>query len=394
MRISSGLSLRNYFLSFISVYALLVFVFAPFIQAAEKSDFVYFGTYTRKGLSKGIYVARFDSSTGTLTKPELAGETTNPSFVAVHPTHRYLYAIGEISQFDGKKAGAVSAFKIDPTTGKLTLLNQVASKGTGPCHVFVDKTGKYALVANYGGGSAAAFAIKEDGNLGESTGFVQHEGSGPDQRRQKGPHAHSINLSPDNRFAVVADLGLDKVMIYKFDQDKGTLVPNNPPFAATPPAAGPRHFAFHPSSKFAYVINEMGNTVTAFSFDSDCGAFKEVQTISTLPAGFTNTSHTAEVQVHPSGKFVYGSNRGHDSIALFSVDQATGKLTYIETTSVKGKIPRNFGIHPSGNWLIAANQDSNNIVVFKVDATTGKLTPTGQEFEVGTPVCVKFMTAE
>jgi 6-phosphogluconolactonase len=393
MRTSSGLSLRNRFLSFISACAFLVFGFAPFIQAAEKSDFVYLGTYT-KGLSKGIYVARFDPSTGILTKPELAAETTNPSFVAVHPTHRYLYAVGEISQFNGKKAGAVSAFKIDAATGKLTLLNQVASKGTGPCHVFVDKSGKYVLVANYGSGSAAAFAIKEDGSLGESTGCVQHEGSGPDQRRQKGPHAHSINLSPDNRFAVVADLGLDKVMIYKFDQAKGDLTPNEPPFAATPPAGGPRHFAFHPNSKFAYVINEMGNTVTAFSFDAACGALKEIQNISSLPAGFVGTNYTAEVQVHPSGKFVYGSNRGHDSIALFSVDQATGKLTYIETVSVKGKIPRNFGIHPSGNWMIVANQDSDNIVVFKVDAATGKLTPTGQEYEVGRPVCVKFMTAE
>ncbi|OGV66446.1 MAG: 6-phosphogluconolactonase [Lentisphaerae bacterium RIFOXYA12_FULL_48_11] len=361
--------------------------------AVDKSFYVYIGTYT-KNLSKGIYVVRFDASTGVLSKPELAAETTNPSFVAIRPCRNYIYAVGEIAQFDGKKTGAVSAFKIDKVTGKLTLLNQAESRGAGPCHVSVDKTGKYVLVANYSAGSAAVIAIKEDGSLGESTAFVQHEGSGPDEKRQKGPHAHSINLSADNRFAFVADLGLDKMMVYKFDQAKGTLVPNETPFANVQPGGGPRHFAFHPCNKYAYVINEMANTISAFSYDAATGTLKELQTVPTLPADFGEKNTTAEVVVHSSGKFVYGSNRGHNSIAVFSIDQSTGKLTFVEHVSSKGKSPRNFCVDPTGNWMIIANQDSNNILVYKIDTDTGKLTPTGQEYEVGMPVCVRFMPVE
>ena len=368
--------------------AVTALTLASLAQAAEKPYFVYFGTYTR-GISKGVEVARFDASTGKLSKPETAAETNNPSFVTIHQNHRYLYSVGE----EGK-GGTVSAFKIDPASGKLTLLNSAPSRGSSACHLNVDRTGKFILLANYGTGSAAVYALKEDGSIGEPTGFQQHAGAGADTRRQQGPHAHSINLSADNRFAIVADLGLDKVFVYKFDASKGTILPNDPPAGIVKPGSGPRHFAFSPNRKNAYVINEMASTITAFNWDAARGTLSEVQTISTLPADFKGSNSTAEVQVHPSGKFVYGSNRGHDSIAVFKVDRKTGKLTYVENTSSKGKTPRNFGIDPTGKWMIAANQDTNNVVVFKIDSKTGKLTPTGQEYQVGAPVCVKFMAAK
>jgi 6-phosphogluconolactonase len=358
-----------------------------FAQAAQPPYFVYFGTYT-KGMSKGVEVARFDASTGKLSKPETAVETPNPSFVAIHPNHKFLYAVGEQSE------GIVSAFRIDPSTGKLTLLNSAPSRGSGPCHVNVDRSGKFVLLANYNSGSAAVYALKDDGSIGEPTGFQQHTGSGPDRRRQAGPHAHSINLSADNRFAIVADLGLDKVFVYRFDAEKGTILPNEPPYTSVMPGGGPRHFAFHPNKKFAYVINEMASKIIAFNWDAARGALTEVQSISTLPVDFKGSSSSAEVQVHPSGKFVYGSNRGDDSIAAFNVDRKTGKLTMIGNTPTEGKTPRNFGIDPTGKWMIVANQDTNNVVVFKIDTKTGKLTATGQEYQVGAPVCVKFMAAK
>jgi 6-phosphogluconolactonase len=246
------------------------------------------------------------------------------------------------------------------------------------------------FVANYGSGSVAAMPIKADGSLGEAVGFAQHTGSGADPKRQRGPHAHSINPSPDNRYVMAADLGLDQILIYKFDEN-ANLTPNDPPFGKVPPAGGPRHFAFHPNGRFVYAINEMGNTVTAFAYDGKRGALTEIATVGTLPKDFTGTSHTAEVQVHPSGKFLYGSNRGHDSISVFSVDSGKGTLTLIEQTPTQGRTPRNFGIDPTGSFLIAANQATHNMVVFRIDKSTGKLTPTGQTVQVGSPVCVKFM---
>ncbi len=360
------------------------------VRAAKGEYLVYFGTYTAaKG--QGIYVSRFDLSTGRLTAPELAAETRNPSFLALHPNGKYVYAVSEIGSFDGKKSGAVSAFSIDPGSGKLTLLNSVASRGTGPCHVTVDKTGKVALVANYGGGSIAALPIRDDGRLADASAFVQHTGSSADRERQSGPHAHSINVSPDDKFAFVADLGLDKVLVYRLDASKGTLTANDPPFVSVAPGSGPRHFAFHPGGKFAYVINEMKSTVTAFSYDAARGELKEIQTITTLPAGFSGENSTAEVQVHPSGKFLYGSNRGHDSIAVFAIDPRKGTLTAVEQVSSGGKEPRNFGIDPTGAYLIAANQNSNSVVVFSIDPKTGRLKATGQALELHSPVCVKFL---
>jgi 6-phosphogluconolactonase len=321
----------------------------------------------------------------------LAGQVVNPSFLAIHPNRRFLYAIGEVGQFAGGKGGAVSAFAVDPESGKLTLLNQKSSRGPGPCHVVIDKSGANVLVANYGGGSVACLPIGEDGRLGDATSFIQHKGSSVNRQRQEGPHAHSINLDPANRFAFAPDLGLDKIMIYRLDAAGHLLTPNDPPAATVAPGSGPRHFDFHPNGRFAYAINELASTITAFEYDAERGTLQTIQTVTTLPEGFEGKSFTADVHVHPSGKFVYGSNRGHDSIAIFAVDSATGKLTPIGCESTQGKTPRNFGIDPTGAYLLAANQDTDNVVVLRIDAATGKLEPTGQSIRVPMPVCVKFL---
>jgi 6-phosphogluconolactonase len=301
-----------------------------------------------------------------------------------------LYSVAEIDMFDGQKAGGVAAFSIDKNTGNLTLLNQQPSGSAGPCHVIVDQQGKNVLVANYGGGSVSVLPIGSDGQLKPLSSNIQHAGSSINPQRQKEPHAHSVNLDVAGRFAFVADLGLDKVMIYRLDADKGELSANNPPSESVKPGSGPRHFAFHPNGKFAYVINEMGNTVTAFRYDAAEGRLTTIDSISTIPADNTQTTHTAEVQVHPSGKFVYGSNRGHDSIAVFAVNQDTGKLTAKGQTPCPAT-PRNFGIDPSGKFLLAAGQSANRIEVFRINQDTGELTSTGHKVKVPTPVCVKFL---
>ncbi len=353
---------------------------------------VYFGTYTGKS-SKGIYRSELDLATGKLSPPVLAGEVANPSFLAIAPNQTFLYAVGELNDVNGKKGGAVNAFSIDAVTGDLKLLNQQSSVGGGPCHISVDRTGKTALVANYGGGSTAVLPILADGKLGEASSFVQHKGHDPVKDKPLTPHAHSINVDSGNRFAFVADLGLDKVLVYKLDPDKGTITANDPPAASVEKGSGPRHFAFHPSGKFAYVINESLLTVTAFQYDAEKGVLTPHQTITTLPEGVTDRKgmSTAEVQVHPSGKFLYGSNRGHHSIAIFSIDSATGKLTAVGHQGQGIKTPRNFGIDPTGRYLLAANQDSDSVIVFRINQSTGQLEPTGVSVSVGTPVCVKFL---
>jgi 6-phosphogluconolactonase len=350
---------------------------------------VYIGTYTGPK-SNGIYLYQLDLGNGSLTSLGLAAEVINPSFLAIHPNHRFLYAVSETSSSGGKKGGAVEAFAIQET-GKLTPLNQEPSGGEGPCYLVVDKTGRDVLVANYDSGSVSVLPVQQDGKLGASTAFVQHQGSSADPQRQEGPHAHSINVDAANRFAFAADLGLDKVLVYRFDPAKGTLVANDPPSVSVKPGAGPRHFAFHPGGHYAFVINEMGSTVTAFSYDPAHGVLKELQTISTLPENFKGENSTAEVQVHASGKFLYGSNRGHDSIAVFAIDPGKGTLSLVEHQSTQGKTPRNFGIDPSGQYLLAANQDSGTVVVFRISPQSGHLTPTGQVVEVPSPVCVKFL---
>ena len=355
---------------------------------------VYIGTYTNTK-SKGIYVSRLDLDKGTLSAPVLAVESSNPSFLAVHPTRDWLYAVNEIGNFEGKPSGSVSAFSINRESGALTPINKQPSVGGGPAHLIVDHGGRNVLVANYGGGSVAVLPIGPDGGLKPSTAFVQHTGSSVNPDRQKEPHAHSVNVDASDRFAYVADLGLDKIMIYRFDPAKGTLVANEPPFAATAPGAGPRHFAIHPTQRFAYVINEMQNSVTAFTRDASNGSLTMLHTVSTLPADVKAPPNysTAEVLVHPSGRFLYGSNRGHDSISLFTIDQSTGRLTFVETTPTGGSTPRGFGIDPTGAYLIAGNQRSDSVVVFRVDPESGKLTATGSRLDVGAPVSVKFVSA-
>jgi 6-phosphogluconolactonase len=351
---------------------------------------VYIGTYTA-AKSKGIYIFRMDPTTGDLTAVGVSPEVANPSFVTIHPNRHYLYAVNEISDYEGKKSGAVSAFSIDPATGMLTLLNQQSSQGDGPCHLTVDHSGKNVLVANYGSGSVASLPIQEDGKLGAATSTDQHEGSSVNKSRQEGPHGHSIYMDPFNRYVLSCDLGLDKVMIYRYDAAKGVLTPSSPAYTVTEPGAGPRHLAFHPNKRYAYVINEMGNTIVAYTYDQHTGLMTMFQTVSTLPDGFTGDNTTAEIAVHPSGKFLYGSNRGDDSIAIFTVDPATGKLTAAGRQSTQGKTPRNFAIDPTGQFLLAANQNSDNVVVFRIDQQTGQLTPTGNSVEVSMPVSIAFL---
>jgi 6-phosphogluconolactonase len=351
---------------------------------------VYVGTYTG-GKSEGIYRLELDAKTGALESRGLVARTRNPSFLALHPGGNFLYAVGELADFEGRSSGAISAFSIDPKTRALALLNQAPSGGAGPCHLVVDSTGRSVLAANYGGGSVCAVEIRDDGSLGRQTAFVQHQGASVNSSRQEGPHAHAINLDPAQRFALVPDLGLDKVLVYRFDPRMGTLEGNDPPAASLAPGSGPRHLAFHPGGRFAYVINELLSTVTAFAYDAGKGTLTEVQTISTLPAGFSGGNTTAEVVAHPSGRFLYGSNRGHDSIAVFAIDAEKGTLALVEHEPTRGKTPRNFGIDPSGRFLLAANQSTDTVVVFRIDPEKGALEPTDHVVEVPTPVCVEFL---
>jgi len=358
-------------------------------QGADGTERVYFGTYG-EGPGEGIFVAELNLASGVVSPPRLAAEAVDPSFLAFDPSHKFLYAVSEVSTLDGKKTGGVVAFAVDAKTGQLTRLNEQASQGSGPSHLVVDKTGKNVLVANYDGGTAAVLPILEHGRLRSASSWVTHHGRGPNPERQEKAHPHSINLDPGNRFAFVADLGQDKVFVYRFDPVAGSLRSNTPQFAAVAPGAGPRHFAFHPSGRFAYVVNELGSTITAFWYDAENGTLSNVQTLSTLPKEFKETNTAAEVVAHPSGKYVYSSNRGHDSIAIFSVDAVTGRLTAIGPESTQGKTPRNFNIDPSGNYLLVANQDSDSVVVFRLDPATGKLKATGQVLKIHKPVCVKF----
>jgi 6-phosphogluconolactonase len=355
---------------------------------------LYTGTYTnpaRNNGSQGIYLLELDTRSGVVSEPRLAAKAANPSFLAVHPSRKYLYSVNELSKFEGRNGGAITAFAIDPGHGTLTPLNHQSSVGSGPCHLVVDRSGKNVLVANYGSGNVACLPIDADGRLEPQISFIQHRGSGANPARQQGPHAHSINLDAAGRFAVVADLGLDKVFVYRFDADHGKLSPNEPAFVKVAPESGPRHFAFHPGGRFGYVINEMANTVIAFAYDAEKGSLTEIQTISTLPADFKGTSYTAEVQVHPSGKFLYGSNRGHDSIAIFKIDPSAGKLSAVGFEPTGGKNPRNFAIDPTGAFLLAENQDSNTIVVFRIYPQTGALQATGQTVGLPKPVCIKMI---
>ncbi len=355
----------------------------------DATIFVYVGTYTREG-SDGIYIYQFDPLTGGL---ELLGsqEAENPSFLAIHPSKAYLYAVNELGEFQGEPTGAVSAFAIDPGTGLLTFLNQQPSEGQAPAHVSVGRDGEYVYVANYTSGTAAVFPVDGQGRLEPASDVVQHEGAGPNPRRQQGPHAHSITIDFANWFAYVADLGIDQVMIYDIATERGKLTPATPPYVAVDGGTGPRHFAFHPSGRFAYVINEMGNTITVFEHEAESGALTVLESVPTVPEEFEGSNTTADVHVLPTGDFLYGSNRGHDSIVVYAIDQDDGTLSYVDHVSTQGRTPRNFGIDPTGTFLIAANQDSDALVVFRIDPNHGQLTPIGEEVEVSMPVCVKFL---
>ena len=367
-------------------------------QGAEPTagQFVWFGTYTGgPANSEGIYVSRFDAATGKLTAPVLAAAVKNPSFLALHPTLPVMYAVSEVADADGKPTGAVLSLAIDEATGTLAKKNHQASGGGGPCHVSVDRTGRVALAANYGGGSVISFGLAADGSLepvvvGSPGGFIQHEGTGPNPQRQEKPHGHSINPSADGRFAVACDLGADRVFVHALDVGKATLTPHGS--SRGMPGAGPRHFAFHPGGRYGYAVNELDMTVTAFAYDPQAGTLTEVQTLSTLPADATEKKgfSTAEIVAHPSGRFVYASNRGHDSIAMYAVDQGTGRLTLLGVEPIRGKTPRNFVIDPTGKFLLAAGQNSHTVTVFAIDAETGKLSFTGQSLEVPSPVCIRF----
>ena len=357
---------------------------------------VYVGTYTG-AKSKGIYLFRLQTQglevpqNITLLPLGLAAETANPSFLELDPARRLVFAANELDRFEGKPTGAVSAFAVDPVSGMLKLLNQRPSMGTGPCHLLLDKARRNLLVANYGSGSAAVLPIGRDGKLGAATDVVQHAGKSINPDRQTGPHAHCVTLDLANRFAFVCDLGLDKILTYRFDAARGRLSPHEPAYTPIKPGAGPRHMVFRPDGRYAYVVNELNSTIAVFRYDARAGILTELQTVSTLPEYFDGANSGAEIGVHPSGKYVYVSNRGHNSVVLFSVDPERGTLTYIEEQGTGGSKPRHFGIEPSARHLAIANQDSDTVLVCRVDAGNGRLTPSGVFATVPTPVCVQFL---
>lgn len=371
--------------------------------ACAAEHLVWFGTYTHagvKGGSKGIYVSRFDDTSGTLSAPALAAEARSPSFLARHPTLPVLYAVSEVVDANDTAVGAVQAFAIDPATGRLTAKNHRSSGGEGPCHVAVDPGGRVVLAANYGGGSAICLGIGPDGGLepvatGNPGGFLQHVldrpvDAGVDPGRQSKPHGHSIDPTADGRFAIVCDLGLDKVFVHALDAARATLAPHGS--AAVKAGAGPRHFAMHPTGRFGYCVNELDLTVTAFAFDPQAGALTPIQTLPTLPAAVTDRQgfSTAEIAVHPTGKFLYASNRGHDSIAAYAVDPTTGRLSFLGVEPAGVKTPRHFAIAPGGRFLLTAGQDSGTVAVFAIDGDTGRLSSIGKSIAVPACVCICF----
>jgi 6-phosphogluconolactonase len=362
----------------------IIFALPP-LRAADM--FVYFGTH-RAGTNIGFSLAHFDTDTGALTKPQFLIESPAPAFFTIHPDGKHLYTCNSGSP------GSVSAYEIEPHTGALKFLNRLPAGGTDTSYVSLDQTGHFVLAANYSGGSIAVFAIQPDGSLGARTAFVQHTGSSVNPVRQTHPYAHSIIVDPSNRFALVADLGLDKLFVYRFNAQDGSLQTNDPPFASIAPGSGPRHVKFHPNGKWVYLISEIASTVTAFNWDSTNGALGQFQTISTLPENFKGVNTAAEIMIHPDGKFLYASNRGDNSLAVFAIDQTNGTLTPIEHVPSVGKTPRNFAFDPTGKWILCSNQDSNFAVVFRVDENTGKLTQAGDPVSVPYPFCERFLPVQ
>ncbi len=361
-----------------------------------KECLVYVGTYTHgDSQSEGIYVYRFDPATGGLTHLSTCKGIDDPSFLDYSPDRKCLYVVSEVDQIKGTAGGGLAAYSIDQETGSLTFLNLESTQGAYPCHVQLDKSGKFVLVANYMGGNITVFPILENGQVGPASDVVQFtDFSAINPERQEAPHAHSANVSPDNKWVYAADLGADKVMVFGLDLEVGKLIPANNPFVEVSPGDGPRHWDFHPNGKWAYLINELGDTIVAYAYNADDGSLETINTVKTLPKDFDEWSDTADIHVHPNGKFVYGTNRGHDSLVMCEVDQATGALTVLGYQSTGGAYPRNFGIDPTGTFLLVANRDTNNITTFLIDQDSGLLSPNGQVTNVPQPVCVRFMPIE
>jgi len=386
------MSLRRWLRGFAWICVLPMVPLAIPAIAGAAGDLVYVGTYTGHG-SQGIYAFRFDPAGGGSVSLGLAAETENPSFLAVDPKGRFLYAVNETGAFQGQPTGTISVFGIDRGTGRLDLRQQVASLGRDPAHLSLDKTGRYLLVANYSGGNIAVFPIGGDGRLGPRSAFVQHAGSSVNPERQAGPHPHSIQVTPGNRSVLVTDLGLDKLLVYRFDAKKGSLTPDEPGSVRLDPGAGPRHIAFAPSGKFVYAVNEMASTVAVFAYDPGPGTLVRKQTVPTLPEGYPGKNTAAEIAVDAKGRFLYASNRGDDSIVVFGIDAGSGTLTLVERVPSGGRTPRHFVIDPTGAWLFAANQGSDNIQMFKIDPASGRLTATSGALKVVAPVCVLVVPA-
>jgi 6-phosphogluconolactonase len=360
---------------------------ANFTTVENDPELFYIGRYT-SGSGEGIPICRFNPASGSVDPDGECKSVINPSFLIFGHKKEFVYAANETADFGGKPSGAVSAFRRDEKTGSLTFLNMQSSLGAHPCHLAIDKTGKFVLVANYTGGNVSVLPIVEGGKLGEPVEMVQHSGTGPDKARQEAAHAHSVNLSPDNRFALVCDLGIDKIMIYRFNEMTGKLTPADTPWFLSAPGAGPRHLTFSGNGKYVFVVNELNSTITSLRYDPSTGMLTEIQTLSTLPAGFSGDNTCADVHEHPNGRFVYASNRGVDSIAVFSSDPSTGRLKLLQNQSTLGKTPRNFAIHRSGNFLLAANQNSGSVQVFSLDAASGLLSATGKSLMISKPVCI------
>ncbi|OWK41096.1 lactonase family protein [Fimbriiglobus ruber] len=372
----------------------LAFVLAAFVTIIAQiptfaSDPLVFVTAFAPGEQGGIHAYEFDTKAGKLKPVRHTAGVENPFFLALSPNKKFLYSI-HAKQFGGKENEQVAAYEVIGRTGELKLLNRQSAEGTAACYLDVDKTGRAVLVANYSSGSVASLPVKVDGSLGEKASFFQYKGSSVNPRRQKEPHAHCFVVSPDNRYAFAADLGTDQILSYKLDPAAAKLTPNDPPFVKAPAGAGPRHLTFHPNGKWVYVINELLNSVTAFDYDTAAGKLTEKQTIPTLPDDFKGTSYCADLKITPDGKFLYGTNRGHDSVAAYSIGD-DGRLSLVAIEPSLGKGPQNLAITPDGAWLLCANMPGNNVAVFRIDAGTGRLKPTGEPVSQPSPSCIMLL---
>lgn len=382
---------RRHFIKILGISSAVIFVSPQniFLENYQSIYTLYAGTYT-SGRSKGIYILEFDINTGSIIQKNFCTDIENPSFLVLSRNKKYLYAVSEIGNYENEKSGGIYAYKIDQENHSLHFINSVSSNGAHPCHLTIDRNDKYVIAANYTGGNISVIKIDDDGSLGERTDFIQHYGKSVNKSRQEAPHTHSVNIDASNKFVVAADLGIDKLMLYKFDDVNGKLNPAEQIYLETKRGAGPRHFTFHPNGKSAFVINELDCTITALHFNPIDYLLEPIETVSTLPDDFKGENTCADIHVHPNGKFVFGSNRGHDSITVFSFDETNGKLSLIQHQSTLGRTPRNFAIDPSGKFLLAANQNSDSIIIFSIDQLTGKLSATNQKIEIPSPVCLIF----